>query len=428
MAQMDRSAITGIVTDQQGNQIPQARVSATQSATGLQRETITSSQGTYQLSDLPAGIYKVRFLRNGFSEFTAERVRQIVGETRTLDVRLQLAQGQEQASVTEALIQVDKVDARIGAPIEQAQIDDLPINGRNWATLTSLAPGAIDNGSGDQRTIRFAGHGLDDNNLTLDGIDATAVYNQEQREYMRLNIPLDSITEFQVQSQNFGADVQGGTAGGQVAVISPIRYKLVSRGCFRLFPEQCIRCPLALRWKFFRPFSAEPVWQPDVWRYEALGRQVDNEDSGMIRIDQHFSDRTTAFTRFNSDEAVETIPTGQLTARTQYDTKYNNGVVELFHVFTPSLVNEAKFGTNQTIYHTASLSPVPFGVNVAGFSALTGSSTTDYPSKSSDLADDATWAKGKHTVKFGFEIRWILLNQGTCQSGTLSLHFARKLS
>src|SRR6202041_3839123 len=90
-----------------------------------------------------------------------------------------------------------------------------------WATMTSLVPGAIDNGAGDQRTIRFAGHGLDDNNLTLDGVDATAIYNQEQREYMRLNIPLDSIDEFQVQSQNFGADAQSGPAGGQVSVVFP---------------------------------------------------------------------------------------------------------------------------------------------------------------------------------------------------------------
>lgn len=118
-------------------------------------------------------------------------------------------------------MQLDRVDATIAAPVEQEQINELPINGRGWATLTALVPGAIDNGAGDQRTIRFAGHGLDDNNLTLDGVDATAIYNQEQREYMRLNVPLDSIDQFQVQSQNFGADVQGGTAGGQVAVVSP---------------------------------------------------------------------------------------------------------------------------------------------------------------------------------------------------------------
>jgi len=214
-AQVDRTAITGTVTDQQGNRIPQCEVHATERATGYRRETLTTSQGSYQLPGLPPGIYSVRFCRNGFSPFTADSVDQVVGQTRTLNARLELARGQEQTTVTEPLVQLDKVDATIGTAIERVQIDNLPINGRNWATLTSLAPGAIDNGAGDQRTIRFVGHGLDDNNLTLDGIDATAVYNQEQREYMRLNIPLDSIEEFQVQSQNFAADTQNGTAAGK---------------------------------------------------------------------------------------------------------------------------------------------------------------------------------------------------------------------
>jgi hypothetical protein len=109
--------------------------------------------------------------------------------------------------------QLDQVDATMGTAIEREQVADLPINGRNWATLTALAPGATNSGAGDQRTIRFAGHGLDDNNLTLDGVDATAVWNQMQMEYMRLNIPIDSIAEFQVQSLNFGADAQTGTNG-----------------------------------------------------------------------------------------------------------------------------------------------------------------------------------------------------------------------
>src|ERR1017187_2319781 len=135
----------------------------------------------------------------------------------------------------------------------------------------------------------------------------------------------------------------------------------------------------------------------------------------MIRLDHYFSERTTAFVRFNADEAVESTPSGQLIVKTLYDTKFNNGVVELSHVFTPSLINEARFGVNQTIYHTANLSPVPFGVAVSGFSSLTGSSTTDYPSKTFDLIDDLSWAKGRHIFKFGFETRWVLLNQGTSQ-------------
>ena len=83
------------------------------------------------------------------------------------------------------------------------------------------------------------------------------------------------------------------------------------------------------------PAGTSPTSNPSVWNYDAPGRQIDNEDSGMIRFDHYFSDRTTAFVRFNADEAVETIPTGQLTAKTLYDTKFNNGVVALSHVFTP---------------------------------------------------------------------------------------------
>ena len=483
-AQVDRTAITGIVTDPQGNRVPESRVRATESATGFQRETLTTSQGTYQLPGLPPGIYTVQFFKAGFSVFTAEHVEQVVGQTRTLKVRLELAQGKTQTTVTEQLALLDKVNATIGAAVEQAQVNELPINGRNWATLTSLAPGAIDNGAGDQRTIRFAGHGLDDNNLTLDGVDATAVYNQEQREYQRLNIPLNSIQEFQVQSQNFGADTQSGTAGGQVSVVSPSGTNSFHGEVFDYFRNDALDArspfdgaspdpfllsqfgvalggPVVHSKTFFHvnyeglrqrldgtqiglvpspafaaqtalispvlspilqayPAGTSPTSNPSVWQYMAPGRQVDNEDSGMVRLDHYFSDRTTAFVRFNADEAVETIPTGQLTAKQLIDTKFNNGVVALSHVLTPALIGEVKFGVNQTIYHTANLSPVPFGVAVSGFSALTGSSTTDYPSKSFDLIDDVSWAKGRHVIKFGFETRWVLLNQGTSQSGTLT--------
>ena len=424
------------------------------------------------------------FSKAGFSAFTAEGVEQLVGQTRTLNVRLELVQEKEQTTVTEPLVQLDEVDATVGTAIEQVQVNDLPINGRNWATLTALAPGAINNGAGDQRTIRFAGHGLDDNNLTLDGIDATAVYNQEQREYMRLNIPLDSIQEFQVQSQNFGADSENGTAGGQVSVVSPSGTNTLHGQVFDYFRNDALdaRSPFdaaspdpfllnqfggavggpivhsktffyadyeGLRQRLdgtqiglvpsptFRaqtalaspalipilqayPAGTAPTSNSSVWQYEAQGRQVNNEDSGMIRIDHYFSGRTTAFVRFNADEAVQTIPTGQLTATALTDTKFNNGVVELSHVFSPSLINEVKFGVNQTIYHTANRSPVPFGVAASGFSSLTGYSTTDYPSKTFDLIDDLAWAKGRHLLKFGFETRWVQLNQGTSESGTLT--------
>jgi hypothetical protein len=168
------------------------------------------------------------------------------------------------------------------------------------------------------------------------------------------------------------------------------------------------------------PNGTSPTSNPNVWNYNANGRQIDNEDSGMIRLDQNFSDKTTAFVRFNADEAVEHTPTGDLIVMTGYDTIFLNGVVGLTHTFTPTLVNEAKFGVNQTQYLTGNISPVPYTVNVTGFSSLGGETANDYPSKTFDLIDDVAWTKGKHTIKFGGEIRWLLMNQGSAQSGTLT--------
>jgi hypothetical protein len=482
-AQTERTNLTGAVIDPQGNRVPQAKVVAVQDATGLRRETETTSQGTYQLADLPAGVFTVQFSKEGFSTYQANHVRQVVGQTGTLNVTLGLGTKEEEATVSESIVQLDKVDVTVGGAIEQQQVDELPINGRNWSTLTSLAPGAIDNGAGDQRTIRFAGHGLDDNNLTLDGVDATAVFNQMQREYVRLTIPLDSIAEFDVKSQTFGADVEGGTAGGQVAVISPSGTNTFHGNLFDYFRNDTIEARTPFNGPSPNPFllnqfgaaiggpilksklffyaayeglrqrldgtqiglvpspsfiaqaeqtspALTPILQAfpagtspsttNVWNYVALGRQIDNEDSGMIRFDYHFSDKTTAFARFNSDEAYETTPTGNLTALTLFDTKANSGEVELLHVFTPSLINEFKFGINQNFYHNGTLSPLPYTVSVSGFSSIAGDTTSDNPSKSISFIDDWTWSKGRHTLKFGFEIKPLFLDQGSSSKGTLS--------
>jgi hypothetical protein len=301
---------------------------------------------------------------------------------------------------------------------------------------------------------------------------------------MRLNIPLDSIDQFEVQSQTFGADVEGGTAGGQVSVVTPSGTNSFHGDAFDYFRNDALEArtpfngpspnpfllnqfgaavggPIIHNKTFFYanyeglrqrldgtqiglvpspgfiaqasltspalipildayPLGTSPTSKPNVWNYVANGRQVDNEDSGMIRIDEHFSERTTGFVRFNSDEAVEQTPSGQLTVLTSYDTKFNNGVVELLHVFTPTLVNDLKFGVNQTQYVSSGISPIPFTVSVSGLSSLSGQTVTQDPSKDFDLLDDVAWAKGRHTIKFGFENKYIFLNQGTAQSGTLT--------
>lgn len=484
MAQNERTSLTGVVTDPQGNRIPQAKVMAVEDATGLRRDTQTNSQGSYVLADLPPGVFTIRFSRDGFSVYQANKVRQVVGQTGRLDVKLSLGVKAEEATINESVVQLDTVDVTVGGAVEQHQVDELPINGRNWSTLTALAPGAIDNGAGDQRTIRFAGHGLDDNNLTLDGVDATAIFNQMQREYVRLTIPLESIQEFDVKSQTYGADVEGGTSGGQIAVVSPsgtnafhgnafdnfrndvfeartpfnaaapnpflqnqfggsaggpiVRNKLFFFATYEglrqrldgtqigLVPspsflaQAAIASPALIPILKAFPLGTSPTASANVWNYTANGRQIDNEDSGMIRLDYHPSTKTTGFLRYNADHAYATTPTGNLTALTVYDTKFNNGVAEMLHVFAPNLINELKFGINQDFYHSGTLSPLPYTVSVSGFSTFGGNTTSDYPSKTISILDDWSWSKAGHTLKFGFEIKRDFLNQGSSQKGTLS--------
>jgi hypothetical protein len=483
-AQVARTSLNGTVTDEQGKRIPSAKVHAINTATGFRRETETNALGTYVLPDLATGTFSIEISKDGFAPLRFRSVKLEVGQPRTLDVSLNLAGHREEMSVTETTFQLDRVDATVGAPIEQKQVDELPINGRNWSTLTALVPGAVDTGAGDQRTIRFAGHGLDDNNLTLDGVDATAVFNQMQREYVRLTIPLESIDQFDVKDQTFGADVEGGTSGAQVAVVSPSGTNSLHGNVFDFFRNEAIEArtpfsgaspnpfllnqfggavggPIVRNRLFFYtayeglrqrldgsqiglvpspsftaqatvtspallpiltayPTGTSPTTSRNVWSYNALGRQIDNEDSGMIRLDYHLSSKTSSFVRFNSDEAVQTIPTGQLIAKMQYDTKFSNGVFEVLHVFSPSLVNEFKFGVNQDIYVASTLSPVPYAISVSGFSSLAGRTTSQYPSKTISLLDDESWSKGSHTLKFGFEFKRLFLNQGTASSANLT--------
>jgi hypothetical protein len=98
-------------------------------------------------------------------------------------------------------------------------VRDLPLNGRNWSTLTALAPGAVDTGRSNQRSIRFAGRGLDDNNFTFDGIGATNFVNQAQQSYVRLAIPTDAIQEFRIDTMLFIAE-NGSTPDGQADVVT----------------------------------------------------------------------------------------------------------------------------------------------------------------------------------------------------------------
>ena len=219
-AQVDRSGLSGTVTDSSGSLLPQAHVAVVQNATGLRRETVSGAGGYYSIPQLPVGIYTVTFEHQGFRKLEFVDVQQVIGRTRTLDATLQVAGGEERVEVSPTSALMDRNTSAVTGVIERTQADELPLNGRNWSTLTSFVPGAVDTGGSNQRAVRFAGRGTDDDNFTYDGVDASNVVNQAQRAWVRLAIPLDTIQEFRVDSLMSTA-AAGGTGGPQLAVSSP---------------------------------------------------------------------------------------------------------------------------------------------------------------------------------------------------------------
>ncbi len=222
-AQVDRGSLTGTVHDSSGLVVPGATVIAVQDATGLKRSVSTSRSGNYSIPELPVGVYTVTVAFEGFQTVKFESLEVALERATTLNVELRVSSAAtERVEVVGSSQQLDENSNTMGARIEHKQVEELLLNGRNWSTLTALAPLAVDtnyNGSSNQRSIRVAGRGRDDNNFTLDGVDATNIINQAQQPYVRLAIPLDTIQEFRVVSMLATAET-GATAGGQMAVTS----------------------------------------------------------------------------------------------------------------------------------------------------------------------------------------------------------------
>ncbi|HTS37858.1 MAG TPA: carboxypeptidase regulatory-like domain-containing protein [Candidatus Solibacter sp.] len=489
-AQVDRAGLNGTITDPSGRVLPQAHILAVQDATGLRREAISSSSGTYDIPELPIGAYTITISHDGFKTLSFVNVVQVVGQTRTLDATLPVSGGEQRVHVSASSEQFNRTSDTLGAPIEQVQADELPLNGRNWAELTALVPGAVDTGGSNQRSVRFAGRGRDDNNFTYDGIDATNVINQGQQAYVRLAIPLETIQEFSIDSALATAE-GGGTGGGQLAVTSTSGTNAFHGNAFEFLrnnvfdalqplPAGAAQQPLRLnqfgaafggpivrnktffflayegyrqRWGFpltgsvpsdsYRAAVAaqSPVLIPilnaypdagliptsnhDIDTFNSEGRQVVNEDSGMFRLDHHFSEKTTAFLRANIDFAVNTQPLASsgnyLLERQQLTSDPVNAGIELLHVFSPTLVNEVKFGFNRSTAFTTNInqSGQLYAFSVTGFTTLNNDKVSIGAGNSFAEIDNLTWIKGRHVVKAGVEIRRVQMNQGSTASGTV---------
>src|SRR6266852_9654090 len=141
-AQTTQGGIVGGIRDQKGAQIVGAKVTVTSPSTGLQRETSTADNGIFRINALPTGVYQVKAEAVGFATSTTTGVEVGVDQVRTIDIRLHVGSKSEvvQVKADAALTQTET--SKLGEIIDNRKVEDLPLNGRDFAQLARLNPGS----------------------------------------------------------------------------------------------------------------------------------------------------------------------------------------------------------------------------------------------------------------------------------------------
>jgi hypothetical protein len=219
VAQVDRAVLEGTLTDATGAVIRGAAVQVLAVETGTSEEQQANSNGYYRFPGLAVGRYTVTVTNPKFTTKVIDEIALQVGQTRTLNIQLQVGAVAEKVEVNASAEPAERSSAEASTVIDTTQIANLPNNGRDWTSFTLLAPFAQDDGGGDQRTIRFAGRARDDNNFQFDGVDAGGIQEQAQKSQTRLQISQDAVQEYRVNSALYDAEY-GTQAGGQIDVVT----------------------------------------------------------------------------------------------------------------------------------------------------------------------------------------------------------------
>ena len=212
-AQVNTSAITGLVTDESGSAVPNATVVITQIGTGLSRTVTTSDNGEYVVPQLPPGRYEVKVEAQGFQSVVANNISLDIAQRARFDVSLHVGAVSQQIEVTARAQVMDTDTASLGQVIERRTVQDLPLNGRNYLTLGALSPGVVPAipvsqgpasfvGSTTQRSDRsilVGGQRESSTSYLLDGVE---LRNPRVGD-TAVNPSLDAIQEFKIQRNFF---------------------------------------------------------------------------------------------------------------------------------------------------------------------------------------------------------------------------------
>ena len=184
-------AIGGVVSDTGGALLPGATVTVISSETGASRSVKSNASGEYSVPELEPGTYSASFTADGFETYLENSIAVTVGSLSTVSPQLKIGSVTERVEVTAGNPVLNTEDNAITTTLDQAAIDNLPINGRRWSYFALLTPGVVSNADGFG-LLSFRGISFLLNNNTVDGADDNQAYFSEARGRTRavlLDIP-----------------------------------------------------------------------------------------------------------------------------------------------------------------------------------------------------------------------------------------------
>jgi Carboxypeptidase regulatory-like domain len=222
-------SISGTVTDTTGSAVPSAKVTVTVPATGLSRSSTTNESGAYIIPLLGVANYTVQVELQGFQTAKAEGIQLQVDEHRELDFKLSPASVQTSVEVSATAVAIQTSDATLGQVINTQQVNDLPLNGRDFVQLATLTPGTtqetnpnsfFNGGPSSEASARgsyslsVGGSRANSTDWLLDGNDN----NELTSGAISILSSIDSIQEFKVLTYNYSAE--WGTRGGPTVLVT----------------------------------------------------------------------------------------------------------------------------------------------------------------------------------------------------------------
>ena len=222
-AQTFRGSINGTVTDPSGGSVPNATVKATESSTGIDHTTVTSSDGTFALQDLALGAYKVVVTAQGFPTYSVDKVQVTAGQIYTLNVKLTLQSTTTTVEVSAAALTLDTTTQTQTMTLSEDMVQDIPLNGRDFTQMISVSPGFGGYNVGGFGSLN--GTRPNQINWQIDGVDNNdfwhnipAVNQGGVSGIAGVILPIDSVTEFSAQTSS--GPEGGRNAGGTVNVVT----------------------------------------------------------------------------------------------------------------------------------------------------------------------------------------------------------------